>query len=83
MMAEIPNLATAQLPNSFEQAWNIAEGLEHVLSLYVHLISFGIDIAAGIIIGISALVGLIAFLMILKKSPKVQTHRNRNRLLLL
>jgi uncharacterized membrane protein len=46
--------------------------LESFLKPYVSAVTFGIDVAAGLIIGISALVGLISFLKILTKSTKEQ-----------
>jgi uncharacterized membrane protein len=45
---------------------------ESFLKPYVSAVTFGIDIAAGLIIGISALVGLVSFLKILTKSTKEQ-----------
>ncbi len=50
------------------------QSLEYFLRPYVSAVTFGIDIAAGIIIGISALFGLISFLKILTKSTKEQTQ---------
>jgi uncharacterized membrane protein len=46
--------------------------LESFLKPYVSAVTFGIDVAAGLIIGISALIGLISFLKILTKSTKEQ-----------
>ena len=43
------------------------QSLQSFLQPYVSAVTFGIDIAAGIIIGISALFGLISFLKILTK----------------
>jgi uncharacterized membrane protein len=51
----------------------IGPALESLIRPYVNLLTFTIDIAAGLIIGISAVVALIAFFKILKKSPKEQT----------
>jgi uncharacterized membrane protein len=48
--------------------------LESLIRPYVSYLTFGIDIAAGIIIGISAGVAFVAFLRILRKSPKEQTQ---------
>ena len=48
--------------------------LESFLRPFVNIITFGIDIAAGLIIGISALFGLVSFLKILAKSTKDQTQ---------
>jgi uncharacterized membrane protein len=50
------------------------QSLESFLQPYVSAVTFGIDIAAGIIIGISALFGLISFLKILTKSTIEQTQ---------
>jgi uncharacterized membrane protein len=47
--------------------------LENLIRLYVNYLTFGIDIAAGIIIGISATIAFIAFLKILGRSTKEQT----------
>ncbi len=52
----------------------LGQSLESFLKPYVSVVTFGIDIAAGLIIGISALVGLISFLKILHKSTKEQTQ---------
>ncbi len=46
------------------------QSLESILTPFVSIITFGIDIAAGLIIGISALFGLVSFLSVLTKSPK-------------
>jgi uncharacterized membrane protein len=50
------------------------QSLESLLQPYVSAVTFGIDIATGIIIGISALFGLISFLKILIKPTKEQTQ---------
>ncbi len=50
------------------------QSLESLLRPFVNTITFGIDIAAGLITGISALFGLISFLRILTKPTKEQTH---------
>jgi uncharacterized membrane protein len=52
----------------------IGSPLESLIRPYVSYLTFVIDIAAGIIIGISAVVALIAFFKILRKSPKEQTQ---------
>ena len=52
----------------------IGTSLESIIRPYVSYLTFGIDIAAGIIIGVSALVALISFFKILRKSPKEQTQ---------
>ena len=51
----------------------IGQSLEDLIRSYVGYLTFGIDIAAGIIIGISAISALIAFLKILRKPIKEQT----------
>ncbi len=51
------------------------QSLESILTPFVNVITFGIDIAAGLIIGISAIVGFISFLRTLvTKPPKEQTQ---------
>ena len=51
----------------------ISQSLENLIRPYVGYLTFGIDIAAGIIIGISAISALIAFLSILRKPIREQT----------
>ena len=46
---------------------------EPLLTPFVNYLTFGIDIAAGLIIGISAIIAFISFLKILRKSTKQQT----------
>jgi uncharacterized membrane protein len=46
---------------------------ESLLVPFVNYLTFGIDIAAGLIIGISAILALISFCKILRKSTKEQT----------
>lgn len=48
--------------------------LDKVLRPYVEILTFGIDIAAGIVIVVSAIMALFSFLKILTKSHTVQTH---------
>lgn len=50
------------------------EVLENVLRPYIEVLTFGIDIAAGIVIGVSAIIALISFLRILTMSRPKQTH---------
>ncbi len=50
------------------------QSLESILTPFVNIITFGIDVAAGLIIEISALFGLVSFLRVLTKSPKEQTQ---------
>jgi uncharacterized membrane protein len=50
------------------------QSLESFLRSFVNVITFGIDVSAGLIIGVSALLGLISFLGILTKSTKDQTQ---------
>lgn len=52
----------------------LGQSLESLLKPYVSAVTFGIDIAAGLIIGISAIFGFISFLKILGKSSKEQTQ---------
>jgi hypothetical protein len=60
---------------SVEQANSqiLEQPLEHLLVPYVNYLTFGIDVAAGIIIAISAFIGLISFFKILFKPAKEQT----------
>jgi uncharacterized membrane protein len=51
----------------------IEQSLEQLLAPYVNFLTFGIDIAAGLIIGISSFLALIAFFKILRKSANEQT----------
>ena len=51
-----------------------SQSLEYLIRPYVGYLTFGIDIAAGIIIAISAATALFAFFKILRKSPKEQTQ---------
>lgn len=46
---------------------------ESFLVQFVHYLTFGIDIAAGLIIGISAILAFVSFVKILPKSTKEQT----------
>jgi MFS superfamily sulfate permease-like transporter len=54
------------------QAVNV-QSLEYLIRPYVGYLTFGIDIAAGIIIAISAATAFFTF-KILRKSPKEQTQ---------
>jgi uncharacterized membrane protein len=47
---------------------------ESLLTPFVNYLTFGIDIAAGLIIGISAILAFISFLKILPKSKEEQTR---------
>jgi uncharacterized membrane protein len=60
--------------NEQSQQQGIGQNFEYLIRPYVGYITFGIDIAAGIIIAISAATALIAFFRILRKSPKEQTQ---------
>ena len=51
---------------------------ESILIPYVNYLTFGIDIAAGLIIGISVILALISFLKIILKSSKEQTITNES-----
>jgi uncharacterized membrane protein len=50
------------------------QSLGYLIRPYVSYLTFGIDIAAGIIIAISAATALFAFFRILRKSPIEQTE---------
>ncbi|HET6590418.1 MAG: DUF1622 domain-containing protein [Candidatus Nitrosocosmicus sp.] len=50
------------------------ELLDKILRPYVEVLTFGIDIAAGLVIVISAIIAFVSFLKILTKSRTVQTH---------
>jgi hypothetical protein len=50
------------------------QSLEYLIRPYVGYLTFGIDVAAGIIIAISAATALFAFFKILRKSPTEQTQ---------
>lgn len=50
------------------------QSLDSALGNFVNIITFGIDVAAGLIIGISALFALVSFLRILPKPIKEQTQ---------
>lgn len=52
----------------------IGQSLQSFLQPFVSTITFGIDVAAGLIIGISAIFGFISFLRILSKPIKEQTQ---------
>jgi uncharacterized membrane protein len=52
----------------------LGQNLESILRPYVSAVTFAIDVAAGLIIGISAILGLISFLKILRKPIKEQTQ---------
>ena len=56
------------------QALN-GESAQYLIRPYVGYLTFGIDIAAGIIIAISAGTALFAFFKILRKSPEEQTQQ--------
>jgi uncharacterized membrane protein len=51
----------------------LGQSLQDLIRLYVGYLTFGIDIAAGIIIGISAGIAFVAFLKILHKPTMDQT----------
>ncbi|HYJ02611.1 MAG TPA: DUF1622 domain-containing protein [Nitrososphaeraceae archaeon] len=57
-----------------EQSHLISEVTESLLAPYVNYLTFGIDIAAGLIIGISVIIALISFLKILRKPIKEQAQ---------
>lgn len=66
--------AEATAPGLQEEMVVFGESLDAILSPFVNVVTFGIDVATGLIIGISALLGLISFLRILNKPAKEQTH---------
>jgi hypothetical protein len=47
--------------------------LQDLIRFYVNYLTFGIDVAAGIIIGISSGIAFVAFLKILRKPTMDQT----------
>ncbi|PWU79647.1 MAG: hypothetical protein DLM72_16325 [Candidatus Nitrosopolaris wilkensis] len=51
----------------------LGQSLQDLIRLYVSYLTFGIDIAAGIVIGISAGIAFVAFLKILHKPIMDQT----------
>jgi uncharacterized membrane protein len=52
----------------------LGQSLENLIRPYVGYITFAIDVAAGIIIGISAIMALISFIKILREPVEQQTH---------
>ena len=52
----------------------LGQSLENLIRPYVGYITFAIDVAAGIIIGISAIMALISFIKILREPLEQQTH---------
>ncbi len=58
---------------STQSAQILGQNITDLIRPYIGYLTFGIDIAAGIIIGISAFMALIAFLRILNKPREVQT----------
>jgi uncharacterized membrane protein len=57
-----------------EQSHLISGVTESLLVPYVNFLTFGIDIAAGLIIGLSAIIALISFFKILRKPIKEQAQ---------
>ena len=61
-----------------EQSHLISEVAESLLVPYVNFLTFGIDIAAGLIIGLSVIIALISFFKILRKpiknKPSIKTQ---------
>lgn len=57
-----------------EQYTLVSEVTESLLVPYINYLTFGIDIAAGLIIGLSAIFALISFFKILRKPIKEQTR---------
>ncbi|MDQ3847879.1 MAG: DUF1622 domain-containing protein, partial [Thermoproteota archaeon] len=60
--------------SSSSSAQILGQSLEDVIRPYVGYITFAIDVSAGIIIGISAIMGLISFFKILRKPLEQQTQ---------
>lgn len=60
--------------NSSSSAQMLSQSLEDLIRPYIGYITFAIDVSAGIIIGISAIMALISFLKILRKSVEQQTQ---------
>ena len=52
----------------------LGQNLENLISPYVGYITFAIDVSAGIIIGISSIMALIAFFKILREPTEKQTE---------
>jgi len=67
-------MTTEATPGLQEEIVVFGESLDSILNPFVNVVTFGIDIATGFIIGISALMGFISFLRILTKPTKEQTH---------
>jgi uncharacterized membrane protein len=61
-------------PGLSEEMSDFGQFLDSILTPFVNVITFGIDVAAGLIIGISALLGLVSFLRVLSKSTEEQTQ---------
>ncbi len=80
MMIMFTILASAATSTSMESGIQgngiviLGQNLESFIRPYVSAVTFGIDVAAGLIIGISAILGLISFLKILRKPIKEQTQ---------
>ena len=64
----------AASPGLPEEMADFGQFLDSILTPFVNVITFGIDVAAGLIIGISALLGLVSFLRVLTKSIEEQTQ---------
>ena len=55
----------------------LGQSLQDLIRIYVSYLTFGIDIAAGIIIGISSGIAFVAFLKILRKPTMDQTMEKK------
>ena len=64
----------AASPGLPEEMADFGQFLDSILTPFVNVITFGIYVAAGLIIGISALLGLVSFLRVLTKSTEEQTQ---------
>ncbi len=63
---------TAHSPAETSEA--ITQTFEPLLRPFIEIVTFGIDIAAGVIIGISTILALISFFKIFRKSRLQQIH---------
>jgi uncharacterized membrane protein len=66
--------ATAQTEQTAQSPQILGQNLENLIRPYVGYITFAIDVSAGIIIGISAIMALIAFFKILREPTEKQTE---------
>lgn len=57
-----------------EHSQVLVSSLESILRPFIEIVTFAIDIAAGVIIGISAILALISFFRVLRKPRYEQVH---------